>query len=186
MYKEKGSRFISFICPVNDEDEIKEVLVRIRKEHHGAKHHCYAWRLGTETIRYRSSDDGEPPSTAGKPILIQLVSHRLTNTLLVVVRYFGGTLLGVSGLINAYREAAANAVNNAQIDTRTNLTGFILEFSYSQLNSVMQMMKRENIFHADPEISDTCLIRFSVPKSDAVLIENHFAKLGHVKLTRVN
>jgi uncharacterized YigZ family protein len=185
LYKEKGSRFISFIYPVRDENEIKVVLVKIRKEHHSAQHHCYAWRLGTETIRVRSNDDGEPSSTAGKPILSQLITHELTNTLLVVVRYFGGTLLGASGLIHAYREAAADAVRNARIETRTDLTSYLLEFPYSSLNAVMQIMKNENIAHADPELSDKCLIRFSVPKSDAVRTESLFVKFSEVKTTRI-
>lgn len=185
LYKEKGSRFISFIFPVSDEDEIRELLVKIRKEHHSAKHYCYAWRLGTENVRVRSNDDGEPSSTAGKPILGQLISHELTNTLLVVVRYFGGTLLGVSGLINAYREAAADAVRNVQIETKTDLTCYMLEFPFSSLNAVMQIMKNEKIVHADPELTDKCLIRFTVPKSDAFLAESLFVKFREIKMTRI-
>src|SRR5680860_1373202 len=99
-FKEKGSKFYSFAFPVQTEDEIKEILIRIKKEHHSARHHCYAWRLGTETIHFRANDDGEPSSTAGKPILGQLQSFGVTNILIVVVRYFGGTLLGVLSLIH--------------------------------------------------------------------------------------
>jgi uncharacterized YigZ family protein len=115
FFKDKGSKFYSFAYSVRNEDEVKEILARLRKEHHSARHHCYAWRLGTEEITFRANDDGEPSSTGGKPILGQLQSFNVTNTLIVVVRYFGGTLLGVSGLINAYRNAAADALKNAEI-----------------------------------------------------------------------
>ncbi|HOI47993.1 MAG TPA: YigZ family protein, partial [Prolixibacteraceae bacterium] len=118
LFKDKGSRFISYLYPVTTEEEIKEIIQQVKKAHHSARHHCYAWRLGRENIRFRANDDGEPSSTAGKPILGQLTSFELTNVLLVVVRYFGGTLLGTSGLINAYREAASEAIRNALVETR--------------------------------------------------------------------
>jgi uncharacterized YigZ family protein len=114
-FKDKGSKFLAFAFPVKSEEEIKEILTRLRKEHHSARHHCYAWRLGSEEITFRANDDGEPSSTAGKPILGQLLSFEVTNILIIVVRYFGGTLLGVSGLINAYKNAAADSLNNAEI-----------------------------------------------------------------------
>ncbi|MDP2112754.1 MAG: YigZ family protein, partial [Bacteroidota bacterium] len=115
LFKDKGSKFISFAFPVNSEDEIKDIVQSIKKEHHSARHHCYAWRLGADHLHFRANDDGEPSSTAGKPILGQIQSFDLTNILIVVVRYFGGTLLGVSGLINAYRSAALDAINQAEI-----------------------------------------------------------------------
>ena len=118
IFKDKGSKFYAFAFPVKTEDEIKEIIAGLKKEHHSARHHCYAWRLGTEEITYRANDDGEPSSTAGKPILGQLLSFDVTNMLVVVVRYFGGTLLGASGLINAYRTAAASALKNAKIETK--------------------------------------------------------------------
>ena len=115
LFKDKGSKFISFAFPVDNEEEIKEIVQSIKKEHHSARHHCYAWRLGADQLLFRANDDGEPSSTAGKPILGQIQSFDLTNILIVVVRYFGGTLLGVSGLINAYRNAALDAINQAEI-----------------------------------------------------------------------
>src|SRR5680860_1427595 len=133
-FKDKGSKFYAFAFPVNHENDIKEILTRIKKEHHSARHHCYAWRLGTEKITFRANDDGEPSSTAGKPILGQLQSFGVTNILIVVVRYFGGTLLGVSGLISAYRNAAANALNNADIQTKIIERYFDLQFTYNELN----------------------------------------------------
>jgi len=132
-FKDKGSKFYAFAYPVKNEDEIKEILARLRKEHHSARHHCYAWRLGTENVTSRANDDGEPSSTAGKPILGQLQSFNVTNILIVVVRYFGGTLLGVSGLINAYRSAAADALKNADIKQKIIEKEITLDFTYHEL-----------------------------------------------------
>jgi len=145
IFKDKGSRFLAFLYPVKNEEEIRELLQKIKKEHYNARHHCYAWRLGKEEIRFRANDDGEPSSTAGKPILGQLVSKELTQVLLVVVRYFGGILLGTGGLIHAYREAAADAIRNASIETRLIEEEFQLNFNYSELNAVMQIIKNENL-----------------------------------------
>jgi len=145
LFKDKGSKFLSYAFPVETEEEIKEILIQIKKEHHSARHHCYAWRLGTEEITFRANDDGEPSSTAGKPILGQLLSFELTNILVVVVRYFGGTLLGTGGLINAYRTAAAEAIKNAKTVTRVVEDKFTLKFTYNEMNDVMQIIKQENL-----------------------------------------
>jgi uncharacterized YigZ family protein len=182
LFKDRGSRFLSFIFPVRDEEEIKELLQRIRKEHHSARHHCYAWRLGTEEIHFRFSDDGEPSSTAGKPILGQLVSNGLTRVLLIVVRYFGGTLLGISGLINAYREAAADAIRNATIENLTIETGYRLEFTYKELNAIMQILKNENLTQNAIQLTDKCCLDFSVRKSEATRIEQLFRSIYDVKI----
>jgi uncharacterized YigZ family protein len=182
IYKDRGSRFISLIYPVRDEEEIRELLQKTRKEHHSARHHCYAWRLGTEDIHFRISDDGEPSSTAGKPILAQLISHDLTQVLLIVVRYFGGTLLGVSGLINAYREAAADAIRNATIKNRTIETAFRLEFTYKELNAIMQIMKNENLTQTAILLTDTCSLEFLVRKSEASRVEHLFRSLYGIKI----
>jgi len=181
LYKEKGSRFISYIYPVQDENEIKSILSAIKKEHHSARHHCYAWRLGVAPVRFRANDDGEPSSTAGKPILGQLVSHSLTNTLLVVVRYFGGTLLGVSGLITAYREAAADAIRQAKTETRISMSSVRLEFPYSCLNAVMTTIKNEDIQDALPELSESCIVRFSIPASETEGLRQLFSHIYGVK-----
>ncbi len=119
LFKDKGSKFLAFAYPVEEEEEIKEYIQALKKEHYSARHHCYAWRLGAEKTHFRANDDGEPSSTAGKPILGQIQKNDLTNILIVVVRYFGGTLLGVSGLINAYRGAAADVINNSIIVEKT-------------------------------------------------------------------
>ena len=142
LYKEKGSKFLAFVYPVATEEQIREIITGIKEKYYDARHHCYAWRLGAAKNHFRMNDDGEPSSTAGKPIFGQIQSFDLTNVLIVVVRYFGGTKLGVSGLINAYREAAADAIRNAVIVEKT--VDEILRFSYLVLNDVMKVIKEEN------------------------------------------
>ncbi len=183
LYKQKGSRFISFIYPVSNEDEIREILRRIRKEHHPARHHCYAWRLGTDEIRFRANDDGEPSSTAGKPILGQLVSHDLTQVILVVVRYFGGILLGTSGLITAYREAAADAIRNATPEVRMVGEELLIECSYNELNAVIQIIKNENLQQTDIQMAERCAIRIFVRKSLADATIASFETIHGVSVT---
>ncbi len=185
FFKEKGSRFLSFLYPVSREEEIREILQNIKKEHYNARHHCYAWRLGKEEIRFRANDDGEPSSTAGKPILGQLTSHDLTDVLCVVVRYFGGTLLGTSGLINAYREAAADAIRHSTPETRLVKTTFLLGFSYAEMNSVMQILKNENLTPDDMQLTERCEITLSVRKSEAVRVSGMLSSIFGVKVTPV-
>ncbi|SHJ53990.1 uncharacterized protein, YigZ family [Tangfeifania diversioriginum] len=173
-FKDKGSKFIAYACPVSNEDEIKEILTEIKKEHHNARHHCYAWRLGTEEITWRANDDGEPSSTAGRPILGQLQSFDVTNVFIVVVRYFGGTLLGTSGLINAYKTAAADALSSARIVTKTIKVKFKLHFTYPHMNDVMQIIKQENLNIVDTQFEIECDLFFTVRKSEAGRIEKKF------------
>jgi uncharacterized YigZ family protein len=144
IYKEKGSRFLSFAFPVSSQEEIKPVIEQIRKEYHDARHHCYAYMLGRDRLIWRINDDGEPSGTAGRPILGQINSFGLTNILIVVIRYFGGTLLGVSGLINAYKSAAADAISNAEIIERTLHEYYRIEFQYIAMNDVMKILKEED------------------------------------------
>lgn len=143
LYKEKGSRFISFAFPVSAEEQIREIIAELKDKYYDARHHCYAWRLGLDKTYYRANDDGEPSSTAGKPILGQIQSNGLTNVLIVVIRYFGGIKLGVSGLINAYREAAADALRNAVVIEKTIDVPLRIRFSYLVLNDVMKIVKEE-------------------------------------------
>lgn len=184
LFKDKGSKFLSYAFPVETEDEIKEILIQIKKEHHSARHHCYAWRLGTEEIIFRANDDGEPSSTAGKPILGQLLSFELTNTLVVVVRYFGGTLLGTSGLINAYRTATAEALKNAKIETRLMEEKLTLKFTYKEMNEVMQIIKQENLNILDTRFELECELDFCVRKSQANRIEETFKQIFGVKIKK--
>ena len=144
LYKDKGSRFIALAYPVENEEEIKEIVAGIKEKYYDARHHCYAWCLGVSKTNFRANDDGEPSSTAGKPILGQIQSHDLTNVLIVVVRYFGGIKLGVSGLIHAYREAAADALQNATVIEKTVDEKLRITFSYLVMNDVMKVIKEEN------------------------------------------
>lgn len=143
IYKEKSSKFLAYAYPVESEEEIRTLLDALRKKYYDATHHCYAWRLGPHGETFRTNDDGEPSGTAGKPILGQLLSNELVNCLIVVVRYFGGTKLGVSGLIGAYKESAAEAIRAAEIVERTVDTVVEVEFSYLAMNDVMRVVKEE-------------------------------------------
>jgi len=144
LYKEKGSRFVAIAIPVSDQEAIKPILDKIRKEHHEARHHCYAWVLTPDRQAWRVNDDGEPSGTAGRPIMGQLNSRELTNILVVVIRYFGGTLLGVSGLINAYRTAAEDALSNARIIEKHVTEDWLVTFPYAAMNDVMKVLKEES------------------------------------------
>lgn len=166
LYKEKGSRFIALAYPVTHEEEIKEIIAELREKYYDARHHCYAWRLGAAKTQFRANDDGEPSSTAGKPILGQIQSNDLTNILIVVIRYFGGTKLGVSGLISAYREAAADAIKNAVIIEKTVDEQLRIHFSYLVMNDVMKIIKEEapDILERNFEIE--CEMLLSIRQKD--------------------
>jgi len=141
MYREKGSKFIAFACPVRTEVEVKEKIDFLRKKYFDARHYCYAYRLGADGKQYRTSDDGEPANTAGKPILGQLTSSGVTNVLVVVVRYFGGILLGTGGLMQAYRQAAADALAHAVIVNDAITETYRLTFDYQDMNRVLKVVK---------------------------------------------
>lgn len=141
LFKEKSSKFLCFAYPVTTEEQIRERLEVLYKKYYDATHHCYAWRLGPRGESFRANDDGEPSSTAGKPILGQLLSHEITDCLIVVVRYFGGTKLGVSGLIEAYKTSAAEVIAAAQVVERTVDERIEVRFSYMAMNEVMKVVK---------------------------------------------
>jgi len=158
LYKDRGSKFISFAFPVKDEMEIKELIENLRKKYHDARHHCYAWRLGLEPGSSRANDDGEPASSAGKPILNHIESAGLTNILIVVVRYFGGTLLGVGGLINAYRHAAEDALRNNKLVVKHLTRIYKLDFNYAEINQVMKIIKEYDIESYNQKFEISCSI----------------------------
>lgn len=185
LFKDKGSKFIAFAFPVTTEDQIKEIIQTIKKEHYSARHHCYAWRLGHEKLLFRANDDGEPSSTAGKPILGQIQSFDLTNILIVVVRYFGGTLLGVSGLINAYRNAAFDVINQAEIVEKLVEKNLLIEFDYGVMNDVMKLFKDEKLVQIDPEFDLRCRIKTQVRLSEAQRILDNFTKIEGLKVTEI-
>lgn len=185
LFKDKGSRFISYAYQVNSEDEIREIVLNLRKEHHSARHHCYAWRLGANKTNFRMNDDGEPSSTAGKPILGQIQSFDLTNILIVVVRYFGGTLLGVSGLINAYRNAALDAINNARIIEKLVEKWLLIEFDYLAMNDVMKVFKDEKLPQVDPQYDLNCRVKTYIRLSHAERIEQELLKIDGLKINEL-
>jgi uncharacterized YigZ family protein len=165
LYKEKGSKFIAIAHPVKSEDEFKDVYAAVKKEYHNARHHCYAYRVNPEEEDVRSNDDGEPSGTAGKPILNQLYSHELYNICVIVVRYFGGTKLGVSGLINAYKQATIEAISHANVKTE-HLKRFVsVSFKYPLMNEVMRVIKEENLKIKDQKFELDCLINLEIKKN---------------------
>jgi uncharacterized YigZ family protein len=162
LYKEKGSKFISFSFPVETEQEIKLRIDALKKEYHDARHHCFAWTLGPEGKAFRAFDDGEPNHSAGDPILGQIRSRGITNVLVVVVRYFGGTKLGVGGLILAYRLAANNALANANIIEKEIKTTFKIGFDYASTPEVMRLIKKFELRILHQNLSGECEIHFEV------------------------
>jgi uncharacterized YigZ family protein len=141
-YKDRGSKFIAYAYPAQSEEQALEKLAALRKEHPKARHHCFAWRFGVDGLRFRANDDGEPSGTAGRPILGQIDSHGLTNVVVIVTRYFGGTLLGASGLIQAYRESANAALKNAQKEERILEAVFRIRFDYARMSDVLNIVKK--------------------------------------------
>jgi uncharacterized YigZ family protein len=185
LFKDRGSKFIAFAFPVRSEEEIKEQLHQLRKLHPSANHHCYAFRLGADKLSFRANDDGEPSNTAGKPILGQIQSKDLSNILVVVVRYFGGTLLGVGGLINAYREAAADALAQAEIVERTVNEIYSLSFDYLRMNDVMKIIKEEKLELLSQDFQLTPSLTFSVRKSKAVQVYDLLKKMEGTEIRYV-
>ena len=185
LYKEKGSKFIASAFTVMSEDEAKAAITEIRKKYFDARHHCYAYMIGPDKKNFRSSDDGEPSGTAGKPILNQLLSKDVTNVCVVVTRYFGGIKLGTSGLINAYKTAAREALENAQIVGKTINDFYSLEFEYPLMNEVMRIMKEENLEQQNPRFELDCYLEFSTRKNDASRISDKFRNLFGVKITHI-
>jgi uncharacterized YigZ family protein len=165
IYKEKGSKFLAFAFPVSDEQEIREIQLKIRKEHHSARHHCFAWRLGHENEEYRINDDGEPSGTAGRPIFNQIKANDLTDILIVVVRYFGGILLGTSGLTNAYRQAAADAISQGEIIEKVVEDLIEVHFDYLAMNEYMHIVKEMQLKQLRSEFLLECTAVLSVRKS---------------------
>lgn len=165
IFKDKGSKFLSFAYPVNNEEIIKKTIEKIRKEYFDARHHCYAYRLGPDKLLYRFNDDGEPSGTAGKPIYGQIQSNNLTNILIVVVRYFGGTLLGTSGLIQAYKLSSADAIAHANIIELSVLSNYKCVFNYIDLNPLMKIVKDYEIITENQWFDLNCSLNLKIKKS---------------------
>jgi len=176
IYKEKGSKFIAYSYPVYSEQEVKEKLEEIKKIEHAARHHCYAYVLHVDKSAWRVNDDGEPSSTAGKPILGQIQSNDLTNILIAVVRYFGGVKLGVPGLIRSYKTAAAIAITDAEILTKTIKEHYEVSFKYPQMNDVMRLVKEFDLEVKNTDFRIDCKLIFAAQKSKANSIVDTFKK----------
>lgn len=183
IFKDRGSRFLAFAYPVSTQEEIKTHLQLLRKEYHDARHHCFAYRLGVENEIYRTNDDGEPSGTGGKPIYGQILSRELTNILIVVVRYFGGTLLGTSGLINAYRTAAKECLAGATIINQTVQLKMHLHFRYEDMNAVMHVLKEEAAIVLEQQFDLECSLTISIRKSHVSILSERLIKMDHVTLT---
>ena len=186
IYKEKGSKFIAYSYPVYSEDQVKEKLEEVRRLEYSARHYCYAYILNPDKSAQRANDDGEPSSTAGKPILGQILSNDLTNILIVVVRYFGGVKLGVPGLIRSYKTAAADAIANSTLITKTIKEQYEVSFKYPQMNDVMRLIKEFDLEVVNTDFQIDCKLIFAVPKSKAELVvqsykKNHELRIEYIK-----
>ena len=177
-YTDKRSKFLAFAHHVSSVEEIKDILAGYRKKYFDARHVCYAYMLGPERLEFRANDDGEPSSTAGKPILGQINSNELTDILIVVVRYYGGVNLGTSGLIVAYREAAADAIAHSEIETRQVEEIITYNFPYPMMNDVMRIVKDMQPRIVSQTYDNTCEIKLSIRKSEAEQLRNRLQKLS--------
>ena len=182
LYKEKGSKFLAFAYPVHTIDEVKAHLEQLRKDYFDARHHCYAYILGPRKDAFRANDDGEPSGTGGRPIHGQLLSADLTDTLIVVVRYFGGILLGASGLANAYKTAARDAIDHAAIVEKTIDCRYRFSFAYETMNDVMRILKEFDLKPENPNYALDCTLEVSVRQSQSVRLYDRVADLRTVKI----
>lgn len=177
IFKDRGSKFIGYAFPVTDEDEVKRCVDSLKSKHHKARHWCYAWKIGAENTRFRANDDGEPNNSAGQPIYGQLLSYDVTNVLVVVVRYFGGTKLGVGGLINAYRTGAKLVLEESIIVNKTIDVHFILTFEYEHMDKVMRIIKEKNLNIVNQKMELNCVFEISVRKKFAETTKMAFENL---------
>ena len=182
VYKEKGSRFLAFAWPVTSEDEVRQHIKDLKKTYFDARHHVYAFRLGADMKTYRCSDDGEPANSSGPPVLGQIQSANRTNVLIVVVRYFGGTKLGVPGLINAYRTAASDAIANNHIVEQFEQDRFTIKFDYAAMNDVMRVLKEENPLQTNQQFDNQCSIDLSIRKKQGETLRQKLAKIEGIKI----
>ncbi len=185
IYKEKGSKFIAKAFHVETEEEIKTVLNQVKKQYHDARHHCYAYRINPRDEKTRSNDDGEPSGSAGKPILNQIFSFDLYDVLLVVIRYFGGTKLGVSGLISAYKTSSREALQNAKIVEKEIRDSYRIEFDYVTTNSVMRVIKEENLLIKNQHFDNKCVIDLEIKLSTVQKSIKRLNQIRGIKLKKL-
>ena len=186
LYRDKGSRFLAFAFPVNDETEIKGKLEYLMKKYHDARHYCYAWRLVPLMHNFRVNDDGEPSNSAGKPILGQIQSFGLTNIIVVVVRYFGGTLLGVGGLAKAYKTASQEALKNALVIEKYVQELYKISFGYTEMNLVMKVIKDMGLEHFDENFKLYCELKIQVPKCEVSKLKGILGLNPNIKIELIS
>ena len=185
FFKDRGSKFFGYAYPITSEQELKLKIEELKKEHHTARHHCYAYRLKQDYSVYRANDDGEPTNAAGKPILGQIDAKELTNVGVVVVRYFGGTKLGVGGMMNAYKTAALEALNNAEIIECTIDEEFEISFGYPEMNTVMRFIKDLGLEIKSQKMEMDCKIIFAIRKKEAQKAQDKFTGLKNISIKKV-
>ncbi|TCP25822.1 putative YigZ family protein [Tenacibaculum skagerrakense] len=185
LFKDRNSKFFGYAFPVNSEEAIKECLEDLRKLHPSAGHHCYAWQLGTDDIRFRANDDGEPSNSAGQPIYGQIQAFDITNVLIVSVRYFGGTKLGVGGLINAYRTSAKLALEASEIIEKTINFQYKVTFGYDMMNKVQQVIKKNQLEIIDQKLELDCEYIVSVRKKEADTVQKMFESIFKVTINQI-
>jgi uncharacterized YigZ family protein len=185
LFKEKHSKFFGYAFPVISQDQVKDYLDQLRKQHPTARHFCYAYQIGTTNIQYKANDDGEPNNSAGLPIYGQIQSLALTNVLVVIVRYFGGIKLGVGGLVSAYKLAAQETLQECEIIEKTINQEFIISFKYADINKIMRIIKEKKITILDQKIELDCEIKITTRLKDAKLIQNIFSSIFDIKIKEV-
>ncbi len=186
LFKDKNSKFFGYAFPVLSEDDVKQHIEILKKKHNSARHWCYAYQIGTKTIKYRANDDGEPSNSAGMPIYGQIQSFNVTNILIVVVRYFGGVKLGVGGLINAYRTGAQMALEASKIKELTINIDYLISFDYKNMNKVMRIIKEKKLKIVNQKLELDCRIQISVRKKDAESIFKIFEQLFEIKIKNLH
>ncbi len=182
LYKEKNSKFLGYAFPIVSEDDVKPLLDDLRKQHHSARHWCYAFQTGTDKVYFRANDDGEPNNSAGMPIYGQIQSFDVTNVLVVVVRYFGGVKLGVGGLISAYKTAAQMALDVSDIIEKTIDIHYLIRFDYKNMNKVMRVIKEKNLDIISQKMEMSCEIEIATRKKNAEMIFDIFSNLYEVEI----
>ncbi|NHN25102.1 YigZ family protein [Flavobacterium jejuense] len=186
LFKEKNSKFYGYAFPVTHEEEVKEIINQLKKQHHTARHWCYAFQIGTESIYYRANDDGEPNNSAGAPIYGQIQSFNVTNILVVIVRYFGGVKLGVGGLISAYKTAAQMTLTNSVIIEKTIDTHFQITFDYKNMNKAMRVIKEQQLTIISQKMEMNCQIEISTRKQNEEKIREIFEALFEIEIKKLD
>jgi uncharacterized YigZ family protein len=185
LFKEKNSKFFGYAFPITNEEQVKEIINQLKKQHHTARHWCYAFQIGTENIYYRTNDDGEPNNSAGAPIYGQIQSFSVTNILIVVVRYFGGIKLGVGGLISAYKTAAQMVLANSTIIDKTIDIHFLITFDYKNMNKVMRVIKEQQLTIISQKMEMNCQIEIATRKQNEEKVKEIFDTLFEIEIKKL-